>query len=633
MKLGERPTEENYDYKSENYGGENIIRLNNRPPGTYYFGVLGVLEGSYVIKSSTENDYIYDGETIQDWVRGRSWRHFRGYVDWETRSLVVSVTLISGHTELYVSSNSSVPRRDRYTWRANAYRGNTLTLSSRDKGWEPGEWTFSVYGVQNSEFFVTIHSGNGELKAGVPRAGSVVYPRIMYFTYMPKANMSHYFTLKALGDGCANIYISQTNLRPNSSSATWKDTTSPKTMNQALLRIDRENMRNGMPMFIGIQSCLMERRATRFQISVTDENEPYYINQDLYLIYSQQARFRRSNNNFAVRTSYFSRSVMMFLDMCYQSRGSRTATIYAGNSSYDYPLGAGNYQYLSHSKGDYTEVIEIKNPQLSSVYRMTIYTDTSYRESLYSMFVTTRSEDPRPTCSNLQKSTTRIQEGKRLVTFTLDSIRSSNYPLYYDIVAIDAEKSVNQNSNYDTVCGLHASDDLLYLKRFSVERPYRMEMSMEFDLKTMWIVNVIITDNLGLQTCCKSLILRPDHYYEPIYFPVSVGGILICIAIVGMIMYLVIGAIFKKVRFGSQGLDLIPNVDFWKELPFLVKDGIIFAIRCGKRESYTEFVNLDAQQQQEEEEQTQVVQSNQLTLNAPSEDIEKTSTSGTYGAI
>lgn len=90
-----------------------------------------------------------------------------------------------------------------------------------------------------------------------------------------------------------------------------------------------------------------------------------------------------------------------------------------------------------------------------------------------------------------------------------------------------------------------------------------------------------------------------------------------------------VGAIFKKVKYGATGIDLIPNVDFWKELPFLVKDGIIYAIRCGKRESYTEFVNLDAQP----EEQEQIAHSGQLTLNAPTEDIEKTASAGTYGAI
>lgn len=220
----------------------------------------------------TENDYIYDGDTIQDWVRGRRWRHFRGYVDWETRSLTVSVTLITGYTELYVNSNTTLPTRRNYTWSATAFRGNTLTINSRDKGWQPGEWTFSVYGAQDSEFFITVHSGHGELKPGVPRAGSIVYPRTMYFMYTPKANMSHYFTLKALGDGCANIYMSQTNLRPNATTATWKDTTSPKLMNQALLRLDRGSIRREFPIFIAVQSCLRDRRATRFQISVTDEN-------------------------------------------------------------------------------------------------------------------------------------------------------------------------------------------------------------------------------------------------------------------------------------------------------------------------------------------------------------------------
>jgi hypothetical protein len=50
----------------------------------------------------------------------------------------------------------------------------------------------------------------------------------------------------------------------------------------------------------------------------------------------------------------------------------------------------------------------------------------------------------------------------------------------------------------------------------------------------------------------------------------------------GFFLYMVIGMIYKKVKLQSQGLDMVPNVEFWKNLPGLVKDGAMFTFTCGK---------------------------------------------------
>ena len=36
-------------------------------------------------------------------------------------------------------------------------------------------------------------------------------------------------------------------------------------------------------------------------------------------------------------------------------------------------------------------------------------------------------------------------------------------------------------------------------------------------------------------------------------------------------MYLVIGAILKKFYLGLHGMDIIPNINFWTDLPYLVQ--------------------------------------------------------------
>ena len=45
----------------------------------------------------------------------------------------------------------------------------------------------------------------------------------------------------------------------------------------------------------------------------------------------------------------------------------------------------------------------------------------------------------------------------------------------------------------------------------------------------------------------------------------------ICSALAGMIAYFIIGSIVNYKVKGARGLEVIPNIHFWKELPFLIK--------------------------------------------------------------
>jgi hypothetical protein len=43
--------------------------------------------------------------------------------------------------------------------------------------------------------------------------------------------------------------------------------------------------------------------------------------------------------------------------------------------------------------------------------------------------------------------------------------------------------------------------------------------------------------------------------------------------------------IVKKLFFGSQGIEMIPNIAFWRDAPKLVKDGVLCLFTCGRRSS------------------------------------------------
>lgn len=66
-------------------------------------------------------------------------------------------------------------------------------------------------------------------------------------------------------------------------------------------------------------------------------------------------------------------------------------------------------------------------------------------------------------------------------------------------------------------------------------------------------------------------------------------------------VYMVVGMIIKIFKYQASGFDIIPNIEFWKDLPFLVRDGVQFAISCGKTRRYTRFVEEGKEMDHERE--------------------------------
>eukprot|EP01122_Echinamoeba_exundans_P004045 TRINITY_DN14085_c0_g1_i1.p2 TRINITY_DN14085_c0_g1~~TRINITY_DN14085_c0_g1_i1.p2 ORF type:complete len:284 (-),score=41.04 TRINITY_DN14085_c0_g1_i1:191-1042(-) len=66
----------------------------------------------------------------------------------------------------------------------------------------------------------------------------------------------------------------------------------------------------------------------------------------------------------------------------------------------------------------------------------------------------------------------------------------------------------------------------------------------------------------------------------------SAGSILLIILVVTFSIYFFGGILFNKYKLNMTGVDVIPNKDFWVDLPALVKDGGNFIITCGRGGSY-----------------------------------------------
>ncbi|CAL1530934.1 unnamed protein product [Lymnaea stagnalis] len=65
----------------------------------------------------------------------------------------------------------------------------------------------------------------------------------------------------------------------------------------------------------------------------------------------------------------------------------------------------------------------------------------------------------------------------------------------------------------------------------------------------------------------------------------SVGSVLVILFFVILLIYLIGGLLFLKFVRKAEGSEVIPNIEFWKDFPSLVKDGIMFTFRGCKADT------------------------------------------------
>jgi len=57
---------------------------------------------------------------------------------------------------------------------------------------------------------------------------------------------------------------------------------------------------------------------------------------------------------------------------------------------------------------------------------------------------------------------------------------------------------------------------------------------------------------------------------------ISLGSIFLIIVSVVTFIYCTVGMFYKYKKLGVSGLEAVPNIEFWRDLPGLVKDGLVY---------------------------------------------------------
>ncbi|KAK6166148.1 hypothetical protein SNE40_022911 [Patella caerulea] len=62
----------------------------------------------------------------------------------------------------------------------------------------------------------------------------------------------------------------------------------------------------------------------------------------------------------------------------------------------------------------------------------------------------------------------------------------------------------------------------------------------------------------------------------------STGSIIVIIFFAVLVVYVIAGISFQRFARKASGKEMAPNYGFWSSMPGLVKDGVLFTVKCGK---------------------------------------------------
>jgi len=272
------PTKDNKEWQSWK-AGDDFVNIDYAGQGWYYIGVYGFMRNqSFVLTATSGVESLGgNGYSLVDYVTKGQYRYYRSYMlHDENYPVITGVTLVSGHTELYANNNSTLPSSTAHKYGDTAWPGNFITVAPAEA--TSGTWTFAVYGVENSYYYIHASSRDvqgglrrGEPKIGVVKKGESVYFRYPY-EYGVTSTYSVYVNQINSIPSRVGVYVDQ---YPNKYPNVTSNKLHAEETDDILLPLPDADTSDGY--YITIHAYDAD---VRFQISFDLEGEPVYLTED-----------------------------------------------------------------------------------------------------------------------------------------------------------------------------------------------------------------------------------------------------------------------------------------------------------------------------------------------------------------
>lgn len=640
------PSSHDYQWKSTSGYGDVFVELNNIHPGQYYVAVYGKSKS----QSHGLGDILYYDISLTSFYRycrpnvdtnfgivsKNEIEQIHAFVDAGTEFLIISNYLVSGDTELYVSTNGSAVDigPNNHMWKKTAWPGNSMIIKNTDPKFKDGQyWGFGIRGIIFSNYLFSIDT--------IPFGffGSNIYensPKLLNFGKKEigkSANrLKYYFSIEENDDGSIDDYFVDIKVKSGNIEVylnqDWNGEPGPTTENtwssiglhdrvMTLSASDIEGrkdpkLKSGY-MFMTVHG-VSEKNENELEIFFYKKSSPQYIRQDIsteVMLYTNLAEYFKV---LAVKTDEEEKMIPAFIhiDSCDNFEAQKVyANVETREKEADKHPDSGHYDIKSESEtvdqhiGVVSQVININSFKHPESYYLAVKYSTP---SMINIFVTAKM-DSRPTPHSKSFIAER-QAGNNMDLYVPKAEPSQRYEkrsLAYDVYVKEI-KIINghpDHINMGTVCAIKNYGKKIGSFNDTTLQPVEkrgmmyFQFPFKFEHNKVYKLNVIVHDGYGLSQTYKQLWIihgeaMEDWPGEDIHFDhySVIGWIFIAVFFIIVILIHIVAFIINIIQ-KKKGLELIPFFKFWKEFPLNLWNGVLFIVTCGKRTR--KYTNIDEQ--------------------------------------
>jgi hypothetical protein len=575
-----KPSRLDYEWKAEKWGSD-LVTIDNARAGTYYIAVYGVattLEDTEVISytiNAHENFQIiqsnaYNGPAMIFTRKGMT-SNFLTQIPSFAKHVTISCTLINGNVQMMVNMNETFPTENDYQYISKSFSSHVLSFSGDSL--RQGKWATSITAQEDSNYFISVatYPQWSYLRSTVPMIAEAPKNDFTVFAYYIESvireedKKDYHIALRVL-HGQVNVYVGSSSLGvPTEKNYTFYSEGSTDRM----MHLNQKNIQFGDYLLISVYGGDMDHN--RYSIALFSDEDIRYLTNDQP---SLQVTEKEQSNYFRIMKPHHQEQyeTKLRVESC---RVDSAPTAYISESEAK-PSDQAHDVHTSFAENRYVQTIsftpKVPIPDPTKTGTESFYVGVNGGEHGYSYMLTSTFRDkygPIQVPDNSLSGT--YTDGKLQVTINA-ATHVSNTKLEYHVYMyedIGHEGDPAMRANMMTACGVQ-----YYAKFVGIMDDHTITIS-NVPKTSKYLFNVIATDGMG-----QSIVYSPSYLIDGQFRPqfavttVVVGWILIAILIVAFLMYFFGGMIYNALK-RKKGVEVIPNVEFWKDLPFLLRDGVL----------------------------------------------------------
>jgi len=606
------PSPVKYKYKSTSYSSQDYVLIDSAPAGIYYIAVVSANHNmaSYTLMASTQYAVVEMGSSAIDFVDQGSTRLYRTSVpDQGLPYMVITVTVISGTTSLYVKTNTEQDTPWEYT--SETYPGNSIIIPNPP----PGTYTIgvNVNKLYNADYLLTVHERDARITQGQPMNGLVsrIVPSTTFMYNVGDDAPNMYLSVRLYGKtGLADV---NNNTRLNvlvTQNVTgvirsWPiHTAVGGSFGQSVQLID--SITSEVPLMIQVykpnglliseDGSSNDEDTVRFQVLASTQNDPLFMTQGFTNLFSSL------NTEYIVLSSRHSTNMLIEFLSCDNNNflGHVVVADKVRNSS--------NPAYLSSpSASPFRTFMDTDHQPLKAVpvepgipYYLQMRTVPGYDKPIpvtYSAYASTDGSWHKPPVRQSGSSFQVNHLYEHLddrgnvyaQQYKVHAVIDSKELYRYDVYAIQlsgkqlefSDDDLRMHVNYDTPCAVLKAAGSSLLCHYDGLSSSSCQITIS--AHHSYMVTVLATDvKMGTQEVYFPKSIRPRLITKTV---VSPGGIILLIVGLLLAIYLFVGMGYNFIRNKHRGITILPHFYFWADLPSLIWDGVMFIVTCGKRGS------------------------------------------------